>query len=70
VEASYKVTRLQMPALDITPNPEAWRRIQRLLMRVNPKVQQADLEQLLVTSAVRSLEDSGFLPEMRKKLAR
>src|SRR5918995_5588076 len=56
VEASYKVTRLQMPALDIAPNPEAWRRIQRLLMRVNPKVQQADLDQLLVTSAVRSVE--------------
>lgn len=70
VEASYKVTRLQMPALDIAPNPEAWRRIQRLLVRVNPKVQQVDLEQLLVTSAVRSLEESGFLPEMRKRLAR
>lgn len=70
VEASYKVARLQMPALDIAPNPEAWRRIQRLLVRVNPKVQQADLEQLLVTSAARSLEDSGFLPEMRKRLAK
>jgi ABC-type nitrate/sulfonate/bicarbonate transport system substrate-binding protein len=70
IEASYKVTRLQMTALDIAPNAEAWKRIQRLLTRVNPKVKDADLDQLLVTSTARALEESGFLPEMRKRLGR
>jgi hypothetical protein len=70
IEASYKVARLQMAGLDIAPNPEAWRRIQRLLTRINPKVQEADLEQLLMNNAVRSLEKNGFLPEMRKRLGR
>ncbi|MEX0805938.1 MAG: hypothetical protein WD688_21870 [Candidatus Binatia bacterium] len=70
VESSYKVSRLQMSGLNVTPNPEAWKRIQRLLKRVNPKVQEANLEQLLVTSPARHLEESGFLPEMRKKLPR
>jgi NitT/TauT family transport system substrate-binding protein len=67
VEASYKVTRQQMPSLDVAPNPEVWRVIQRLVSRINPKVQELDLDQLIVTSAVRNLEESGFLPEMRKK---
>ena len=68
--SSYKVTRLQMSGLDVVPNPQAWKRIQRLLTRVNPKVQEADLEQLLVTHPARHLEESGFLPEMRKRLVR
>jgi ABC-type nitrate/sulfonate/bicarbonate transport system substrate-binding protein len=70
IEASYNVTRLQMPGLDVAPNPEAWRAIRRLLARVNAKVQEADLDQLLVSSAARNLEESGFLAEMRKKLPR
>ena len=67
VEASYKVTRQQMPNLDVAPNPEVWRVIQRLVSRINPKVQEVDLSQLIVTGAVRNLEESGFMPEMRKK---
>ena len=67
VEASYKVTRQQMPNLDVAPNRDVWRLIQRLVSRINPKVQEVDLEQVIVTSAVRNLEESGFLPEMRKK---
>jgi ABC-type nitrate/sulfonate/bicarbonate transport system substrate-binding protein len=70
IEASYKVTRLQMTGLDIAPDGEAWRRIQRLLVGINPKVKDADLNQLLVSNAAQSLEESGFLPEMRKKLKR
>ena len=70
VEAAYKVARLQMPNLDIAPNLEAWRLFQRLLARVNPKVQDADLEQIITGSVVQNLEASGFLPEMRKKLPR
>jgi hypothetical protein len=70
IAASYNVTRLQMTALDIAPNGEAWRRIQRLLTRVNPKVKEADLDQLLVSNAARTLEESGFLPDMRRRLGR
>jgi ABC-type nitrate/sulfonate/bicarbonate transport system substrate-binding protein len=69
VEAAYKVSRLQMPNLDIAPNLEAWRLFKRLLVRVNPKVQEADLEQIITGSVVQNLEASGFLPEMRKKLS-
>jgi len=67
VEASYKVTRQQMPNLDVVPNPEVWKVIQRLVSRINPKVQEVDLTQLIVTSAARNLEESGFMAEMRKK---
>ena len=67
VEASYKVTRQQMPSLDVAPNPEVWKLIRRLVSRINPKVQEVDLDQLIVTAPVRNLEESGFLPEMRKK---
>src|SRR5215470_16212319 len=67
VEASYKVTRQQMPNLDVAPNFDVWKVIQRLVSRINPKVQEVDLSQLIMTSAVRNLEESGFLPEMRKK---
>lgn len=66
-EASYRVLRI-MNTLDVVPNVEDWRRIQRIVARVNPKVEQVDLNQVLDTSFVRSLEESGFLPEMRKKV--
>ena len=69
IEASYKVTRQQMPSLDVAPSPDVWRLIQRIVSRINPKVQEVDLDQLIVTSVVRNLEESGFLPEMRKKFA-
>jgi ABC-type nitrate/sulfonate/bicarbonate transport system substrate-binding protein len=67
LEASYRVTRQQMPSLDIAPNPDVWNLIRRIVARVNPKVQEVDLEQLIAPAAVRNLEESGFLPEMRKK---
>jgi ABC-type nitrate/sulfonate/bicarbonate transport system substrate-binding protein len=67
VEASYKVTRQQMPSLDVAPKQNVWKLIQRVVSRINPKVQEVDLGQLIVTSAVRNLEENGFLPEMRKK---
>jgi ABC-type nitrate/sulfonate/bicarbonate transport system substrate-binding protein len=68
-EASYKVARQQMPNLDVALNPDVWRLIQRIVARLNPKVQEVDLDQLIMNHAVRSLEESGFLPEMRKKFA-
>jgi ABC-type nitrate/sulfonate/bicarbonate transport system substrate-binding protein len=70
VEAAYRVSRLQMPNLDLAPNLEAWRTFKRLLARVNPRVQEADLEQIITGSIVQNLEAGGFLPEMRKRLAR
>jgi ABC-type nitrate/sulfonate/bicarbonate transport system substrate-binding protein len=69
IEASYKVTRQQMPSLDVAPNPEVWRLIQRIVTRINPKVQEVDLDQLIVTSPVKNLEETGFMPEMRKKFS-
>jgi hypothetical protein len=59
-----------MPNLDVAPNPEAWRTFRRLLARVNPKVQQADIEQIITSRIVQDLEANGFLPEMRKRLPR
>jgi ABC-type nitrate/sulfonate/bicarbonate transport system substrate-binding protein len=70
VEAAYKVSRLQMPNLDIAPNGEAWQLFKRLLVKVNPKVQEADLDQIITGSVVQNLEASGFMAEMRKKLPR
>jgi hypothetical protein len=58
-----------MPSLDVAPNPDVWRLIQRIVSRINPKVQEVDLDQLIVASAVRNLEETSFLPEMRKKFA-
>lgn len=52
LESSYRVTRLQMPNLDVAPSPEVWRLIQRIVSRINPKVQEVDLDQLMITSAV------------------
>lgn len=68
VEASYRVSRLQMPNLDVTPSMEAWRVVKRLVAKVNPKVADVDLEQVINTGPAQFLETSGFMAEMRKKL--
>ncbi|HLN87497.1 MAG TPA: ABC transporter substrate-binding protein [Candidatus Limnocylindrales bacterium] len=70
VEASYRVSRLQMPNIDVALNPDAWRTVKRIVSKVNPKVQEVDLDQVIVNGPVQSLESIGFLPEMRKKLPR
>jgi ABC-type nitrate/sulfonate/bicarbonate transport system substrate-binding protein len=67
-EASYNVLRIQMTTLDVAPNLDAWRAIQRTVSRINAKVQEADLDQILVGTFVRNLEESGFLPEIRKRM--
>jgi len=69
VDASYRVLQL-MTTLDVAPNLDAWRTMQRVVARLNPKVGQVDLNQLLNGNFVRGLEENGFLPEMRKKLGR
>ena len=40
VEAAYRVSRLQMPNLDVAPNLDAWRTFKRLVAKINPKVQE------------------------------
>jgi ABC-type nitrate/sulfonate/bicarbonate transport system substrate-binding protein len=65
-EASYKVLRL-MTTLDLAPNPAAFKIVQRLVAKLNPKIAQVDLDQIIDGSYVRKLEASGFLAELRQK---
>jgi ABC-type nitrate/sulfonate/bicarbonate transport system substrate-binding protein len=66
-EASYKVLNI-MATLDMAPDPAAWKIVQKVIARINPKVAQVELAQVLNPGPVRELEESGFLPEARKKL--
>ncbi len=68
-EASYKVLRL-MTTMDVAPNFDAWRTIQKIVARVNGKVGQVALDQVLNGSFVQRLEKSGFLAEARQRIAR
>lgn len=66
-ETSYNSLRL-VSTLDVAPDPEAWRNVQKFVSRANPKVAQLDIHQIINGSFVKNLEESGFLPEARKKL--
>jgi ABC-type nitrate/sulfonate/bicarbonate transport system substrate-binding protein len=66
-EASYRVLKI-MATLDITPDPAAWKIVQKIIARINPKVAQVELNQVLNPAPVRALEDSGFLAAARRKL--
>ena len=66
-ETSYDSLRL-VSTLDVTPDPEAWKNIQKFVARANPKVAQLDVNQIITGKFVKTLEDSGYLPEARKKL--
>ncbi len=66
-ETSYNSLRL-VATLDVAPDPEAWRNIQKFVSRVSPKVAQLDIHQIINGSFVKTLEETGFLPEARKKL--
>ncbi len=67
-EASYRLLSM-MNTLDVSPNLESWRMIQRIVSRVNAKVGQVNLEDVLNTKLVQNLENNGFMAEMRKKTA-
>ena len=67
VEASYKVLRL-MATLDVAPNPAAYKSVQRIVATVNPKIAQVDIEQIMDSSFVRTLESSGFIVEQRNRM--
>jgi NitT/TauT family transport system substrate-binding protein len=69
-DAAARVAQLQMPNLDVALNIDAWKTVRRLVTRINPKVQEVDLDQVMITSVVQSLENSGFLPDMRKRIPR
>jgi ABC-type nitrate/sulfonate/bicarbonate transport system substrate-binding protein len=66
-EASYKVLG-QMATIDLLPDVAAWKIVQRIVARINPKVAQVDITQLNNPAYVRALEDSGFLPDARRRL--
>jgi NitT/TauT family transport system substrate-binding protein len=65
-ETSYNTLRL-VATLDVAPDPEAWKNIQRFVSRVSPKVAQLDIHQIINGSFVKNLEETGFLSEARKK---
>jgi ABC-type nitrate/sulfonate/bicarbonate transport system substrate-binding protein len=69
-EAAARVAQLQMPNVEVGLNVDAWKTVRRLVARINPKVQDIDLDQVIVSSVVQSLESSGFMAEMRKRLPR
>jgi hypothetical protein len=66
-EASYKVLTI-MATVDIMPDPAAWKIVQRIVGKINPKVAQVDLNQLMNPVFVRNLEENGFLAAARKRL--
>jgi hypothetical protein len=66
-EASYRVLGI-MATVELMPDPAAWKIVQKIVAKINPKVAQVELNQLINPTFVRNLEDSGFLPEARKKL--
>src|SRR5713226_355524 len=65
-ERSFNSLRM-VSTLDVVPDLEAWRNIQRLVARANPKVAQVDINQVINGSFVKTLEENGFLAEARKK---
>jgi ABC-type nitrate/sulfonate/bicarbonate transport system substrate-binding protein len=66
-EASYRVLTI-MATTEIMPDPAAWKIVQRIVGKINPKVTQVDLSQLMNPQFVRNLEETGFLPAARRKL--
>ena len=66
-ERAFNSLRM-VSSLDVAPDPEAWKNIQRLVAKPNPKVAQVDINQIINGSFVKTLEENGFLPELRKKV--
>lgn len=67
-ETSYHSLR-SITGLDIAPDPAAWKNIQRISARVNPMIAQIDVNDAINTSIVKALEETGYLPEARKRAA-
>lgn len=69
-EASARTAQLQMPNVEVGLNVDSWKTVRRLVARINPKVQEVDLDQVIVSSVTQNLEAGGFMAEMRKKIPR
>jgi ABC-type nitrate/sulfonate/bicarbonate transport system substrate-binding protein len=69
-EASARVAQLQMPNVEVGLNADAWKTVRRLVARINPKVQEVDLDQVIMPAVMQNLEASGFMAEMRKRVPR
>ncbi len=69
-EAAARVAQLQMPNVEVGLSVDAWKTVRRLVARINPKVQDIDLDQVIVASVIQNLESSGFMAEMRKRVPR
>jgi NitT/TauT family transport system substrate-binding protein len=66
-EASYKVLTI-MATVELMPDPAAWKIVQKIVAKINPKVAQVDFNQLINPVFVRNLEDSGVLAAARSKI--
>lgn len=66
-KASYDVLA-QMATIEIMPDPAAWKLVQRIVAKINPRVAQVDVSQLMNLAYVRNLEESGFLAAARSKI--
>ena len=66
-ERSYNSLLHMVSSLDVAPDPEAWKNIQRMVSRANPKVAQVDISQIITRSFVKTLKENGFVPELRKQ---
>jgi hypothetical protein len=67
-EISYQSLR-SITSLDIAPDPAAWKNVQRFIARVNPRAGQLDVNDSINLSIMKTLEESGYLAEARRKLA-
>ncbi|MGH7872738.1 MAG: hypothetical protein ACREQO_11040, partial [Candidatus Binatia bacterium] len=62
------MSRLTM-VRNIAPDLAAFKNVQRIAARVNPKVGQVEVNEAINLSVVKALEDSGYLEEARKTVA-
>jgi ABC-type nitrate/sulfonate/bicarbonate transport system substrate-binding protein len=67
-ETSYHSLRT-IVSLDIAPDVMAFKNVQRIAARVNPKIAQVDVNDAIQLGAVKNLEESGYLAEARKRVA-
>jgi ABC-type nitrate/sulfonate/bicarbonate transport system substrate-binding protein len=67
-ETSYNSLRTIL-SLDIAPDVAAFKNVQRIAARVNPKIAQVDVNEAINLNIVKTLEDSGYLSEARKRVA-
>jgi NitT/TauT family transport system substrate-binding protein len=65
-ETSYNALRT-VSSLDVAPDPEAWKNIQKYVARVTPKVGQLDIHQIINGNFVKTLEETGFIAEAKSR---